>query len=352
MKQAAVIFEDVFVELDSFLTKKKYSKIFFLTDSNTHDLCLPLVLGELENLSVYEIIEIPPGEESKIIQIVVPIWETLGELGASRQSLLINLGGGVVTDMGGFIASNFKRGMDFINIPTTLLSMVDASIGGKTGIDLNGIKNQIGTFAQPQMTFIHPEFLQTLPKRDLHSGFAEMLKHGLIYDKNHWQKLIQFHDVEAGTIQNFIKDSVRIKKEVVEKDPLEKGLRKILNFGHTVGHAVESESMKTENPLMHGEAIAVGMLVESILSFENELISKDELEEIFSNLIRFFGKFTIHENSIPYLVNWMRHDKKNLENLISFSLLDGIGKCKYNIFLNENQITEGIMLYNRKLEGF
>lgn len=352
MKQATVIFDDAFVQLDSFLAAKNYSKVFFLTDSNTHDLCLPLILSDLKNQAAYEIIEIPPGEASKIIEIVVQVWETLSELGASRKSLLVNLGGGVITDMGGFIASTFKRGMDFINLPTSLLAMVDASVGGKTGINLNRVKNQVGTFAQPQTTFIHPGFLHTLPKRDLRSGFAEMLKHGLIYDQNHWQKLIRLKKIEVKTIQGLIPDSVQIKTEIVKKDPLEKGLRKILNFGHTIGHAVESTFMNSERPLLHGEAVAVGMLVETMLSFENELISKDELDEIFTHLIRIFGKTRLDENSIPDLIHLMKHDKKNPANAISFSLLNGIGNSMFDILLNENQISEGISLYNRKLENF
>lgn len=352
MKQAPIILEDSLIQLNSFLAEKNYSKIFFLTDSNTHDFCLPLVLSELEKTSTYEIIEIPPGEESKAIEIVIQVWETLSELNATRNSLLVNLGGGVVTDMGGFIASTYKRGIDFIHIPTSLLAMIDASVGGKTGIDLNQIKNQIGTFAQPQMIFIYSEFLQTLPKRDLSSGFAEMLKHGLIQDKNHWNNLIQIKDLDVKNIEPLIRDSIHIKKEVVEKDPLEKGLRKILNFGHTIGHAVESLFMDTENPLLHGEAIAIGMLVESILSFENELISKEELDEIFSNLIKIYGKTQINENSIDDLIGLMKHDKKNQQDSISFSLIDGIGNCKYDILLSEIQISEGIILYNRKLDNF
>lgn len=351
MKQAQIVFDDVFVNLNLFLTQKNYSKIFVFVDSNTHEHCLPLFLGELETVSEIEVIEVPPGEENKVIEIVVQIWESLTELGASRHSLLINLGGGVVTDMGGFIASTFKRGIDFINVPTTLLSQVDASVGGKTGIDLAGLKNQIGTFSQPQMTLIYSEFLLTLAPRELTSGLAEMMKHGLIYQKSHWDNVHKIEDFTSEVLHQLTQESVKIKMEIVEKDPLESGLRKILNFGHTVGHAVESYYLETEFPYLHGEAVAIGMLVESILSFENEMISLAELDEIFINITQLFAKDPINEEIIPDLIELMKHDKKNQNNQISFSLLNGIGNCKYDILLNENQIIDGIIKYNRKLES-
>ncbi|HLV23220.1 MAG TPA: 3-dehydroquinate synthase [Moheibacter sp.] len=350
MKQTPVYFQEIFTTLNDVLGQKGYQSVFFLVDDNTHEHCLPLLLSEIHENILIEIIEIPAGEESKAIEIAVQVWETMSETQASRKSLMINLGGGMITDMGGFIASTFKRGIDFINIPTSLLAMVDASVGGKTGIDLNGIKNLIGTFAMPELTLIHPEFLQTLPEREFRSGLAEMLKHGLIHDKNHWLELIEIENFDFISIDYLIEKSVKIKQEIVEKDPFENGIRKILNFGHTIGHALESQLLQTENPLLHGEAISVGMMVESILSYENELISKDELDEIFTNLIRIFGKIPVDEESIPDLLLWMKNDKKNQNDHISFSLLDGIGKCKFDIFLSENQIVEGILRYNKKLE--
>lgn len=349
MQLAPVIFNDVFQNLNEFLKEKNYSKIFILVDSNTHEHCLPLFLGELETVNEIEVIEIPSGEDNKVIEIVAQVWESLTELGASRNSLLINLGGGVITDMGGFIASTFKRGIDFINVPTTLLSQVDASVGGKTGIDLAGLKNQIGTFTQPEMTLIFSEFLLTLPPRELTSGLAEMMKHGLIYQKAHWDNLHQIQEFTVEILNQLTQESVKIKSEIVEKDPFESGTRKILNFGHTIGHAVESYYLETEFPYLHGEAVAIGMLVESILSFENELISSAELDEIFLNITQLFAKEPINEQIISDLVELMKHDKKNQNNQISFSLLNGIGNCKYDILLNENQISEGILLYNKKI---
>ncbi|MBA5628320.1 3-dehydroquinate synthase [Moheibacter lacus] len=349
MKQTPIFFSQIFNHFNQKLEEKNYPLIFILVDENTHEHCLPQFLSEMEGAHTIEIIEIPAGEENKTIDIAIQVWETMTEMNATRKSLMINLGGGMVTDLGGFIASTFKRGIDFINFPTSILSMVDAAVGGKTGIDHNGIKNIIGTFALPVGTFIHPEFLQTLPKREFWSGLAEMLKHGLIYDKNHWENLINLENLNPESVSVLISDSVQIKTEIIDNDPFESGIRKILNFGHTIGHAIESEFLETENHLLHGEAIAIGMMVESILSFENELISKEELDEIFTHLVRIFGKFSIPEDLIPNLFHWMKHDKKNQNDQISFSLLDGIGKCKYDILLNENQISEGILMYNRKL---
>lgn len=351
MKQTPVIFDSIFAVTNSFLEKKKYSGIIILADSHTHEFCLPLFLPEIETHTAVEIIEIPAGEENKTLEIAIQVWETLTETNASRKSLMINLGGGMITDIGGFIASTFKRGIDFINVPTSLLSMVDASVGGKTGIDLNGYKNMVGTFAMPEMTLIHPEFLKTLPEREFLSGLAEMFKHGLIYDKSHWKNLVGIKNYEPGTVSGLIKDSVNIKKQVIENDPFETGLRKVLNFGHTVGHALESQLLNSASPLLHGEAVAAGMMVESILSYENELISKDELDEIFINLTRVFGKTPIEEESIPDLLLWMKNDKKNQNAQIGFSLLNGIGKCKFDIFLSESQIVEAIIKYNRKIES-
>lgn len=350
MKQSPVFFESIYLVINSFLEDNNYSNIIILVDSNTHKFCLPHFLPELFTNAAIEVIEIPAGEENKTIEIAVQVWETLAEINASRKSLMINLGGGMVTDIGGFIASTFKRGIDFINIPTSLLSMVDASVGGKTGIDLNGIKNIIGTFAMPQLTLIYPDFLKTLPEREFRSGLAEMLKHGLISDKNHWEKLIYLQDFDSESIQSLIEDSIKIKKEFVENDPYESGIRKILNFGHTIGHALESQLLVSKTPLLHGEAVAVGMMVESILSFDNELISKEELDEILSHMIRIFGKIPIEETIIPDLLVWMKNDKKTRNDQISFSLLDGIGKCKFDVFLNESQIAEGILKYNQKIE--
>ncbi len=304
MKQTPVYFLFFFEELNKTIEQINPGLVIILSDETTHDFCSPLLLTELETKAQIEMITIPDGEENKNIATAVEVWDILTEFKADRNSLLINLGGGMVTDFGGFVASVYKRGIRFINMPTSLLGMVDAAIGGKNGVDLNEIKNIIGSFSFPVATFIEPQFLNTLPEREFKSGLAEMLKHGLIYNRNHWREIIDSNELNSENIKDLIKESVQIKLEITEKDPFEKGLRKILNFGHTIGHAIESEFLLTEDPLLHGEAIAIGMLVETILSAENELITNDELNEIFSNLTAIFGKTKIEENKINNLLNW------------------------------------------------
>ena len=235
--------------------KNNYSRIFLLVDENTRAHCLPIFEKKYKH-RIDAILEIPSGEENKNINTCQKVWQALSNNNGDRKSLLINLGGGVLTDLGGFVASTFKRGIDFINIPTTLLSMVDASIGGKTGIDLGPLKNQIGVINQPQMVLIFPEFLKTVEERQIKSGYAEMLKHGLIKDLEYWSQLKETPDY---TVPHFIQKSIALKNEVVMQDPTEQGLRKILNFGHTLGHAIESYFLEdpSKKTLLHGEAIAI-----------------------------------------------------------------------------------------------
>ncbi|MDX9704977.1 MAG: 3-dehydroquinate synthase [Weeksellaceae bacterium] len=349
MKQTPVYFD--LIVLNQIIDENSYQPVFILVDSNTHKHCLPLILSELETTVGIEIIEIPNGEENKTIDIAEQIWSALSELEGNRKSILINLGGGVITDLGGFVASTFKRGIDFIHIPTTLLAMVDASIGGKTGVDLNAVKNSVGTFSFPIATFIQPEFLKTLSERELRSGWAEMMKHALIYSSNHWEDLKNERNNQSENYVELIKESVQIKTEIVNLDFKETGLRKILNFGHTVGHALESEFLQMQQPILHGEAVAAGLLVESFLGYENELINRKELDEIFLFVLSVFDKLPIPDEMIPRLINWMKHDKKNENQQIGFSLIDGIGHCKYNIYQTPEQITEAIRKYNQKIEN-
>jgi 3-dehydroquinate synthase len=260
----SVFFKNSLQELSAFLNQKKYSKVFVLVDSNTEIQCLPALQNALGSIE-FDLIEVTPGEENKNIDFCIGIWRMLLDFGADRNSIMINLGGGVITDMGGFAASTFKRGIDFVQVPTTLLSQVDASVGGKTGVDMNNVKNIIGTFTQPKAVYIHTPFLKTLSDRELRSGYAEVIKHGLIYDASLFKKLKGIAPQELN--DEIIYRSIEIKNEVVMKDPFEKGLRKILNYGHTIGHAVESYSLKQDkSPLLHGEAIAIGFICEAYLS--------------------------------------------------------------------------------------
>ena len=346
MKSAPIHFGSIASVLDQYLHENNFSNIFFLVDENTHVHCLPILLADLDHLSAYEILEVDAGEENKTIETVSNLWLALAELGADRNALVINVGGGVLTDMGGFMASTFKRGIKFINIPTTLLSQVDASVGGKNGIDLEGMKNMVGTFTQPEMVLIDPKFLKTLEQRQIKSGLAEMLKHGLIQDRDHWDNLVQLLSHHAEDLAPFIMDSIEIKRQVVEQDPLEKGLRKILNFGHTIGHAIESESLETEFPLLHGEAIVIGMIIEAFLAEQKGILAMEDREEICDGFASLYALSTIDSKLIPHLLEWMSHDKKNENHAIHFSLIDQIGSCTYNVVCNEEEIKAAFEAYN------
>jgi 3-dehydroquinate synthase len=339
-----IFFEDGLSELQNFLSKNSYSKVFILVDSNTEKYCLPIVQDTLAGIVDFDVVEIDPGEENKNIDFCIGIWKTLLDFGADRNSLLINLGGGVVTDMGSFAASTFKRGIDFAQMPTTLLAQVDASVGGKTGIDLDHIKNIIGTFAQPKAIFIVPEFLQTLDHQQLRSGFAEIIKHGLIYDEAFFRQIqsLQPHQVTPEIVQH----SVEIKNEIVKADPFENGLRKIVNFGHTIGHAIESYSLANDPiPLLHGEAIAIGFICEGYLSMQKNELSKNDLLEIERIILSLYPKYDLKESSFPALIAFMKNDKKNNSDRINCSLLRKIGQCSIDNYCSEEDIQKSLMHY-------
>ncbi len=339
-----VVFDNELNELQSFLLDHEYSQLLILVDRNTNDHCLPVIQAAIPDIVDYDIIEVDPGEENKNIDFCIGVWKTMLDFGADRKALMLNLGGGVVTDMGGFAASTFKRGIDFINVPTTLLSQVDASVGGKTGIDLDNVKNIIGTFSQPQAVFISNKFLETLDDRQILSGFAEVIKHGLIQDKNLFNqcKIVQLPIIP----DEMVFDSVGIKNKVILEDPTEKGIRKILNFGHTVGHAIEGYSLVTDpNPLLHGEAIAIGMICEAYLSHKLNNLEKSELEEIVSYLSSIYPYYTLNSAIYPELLDLMRNDKKNESNKLGFALLKSIGDCEYNKFADEEAIIESLNYY-------
>jgi 3-dehydroquinate synthase len=340
-----IYFESGLSPLKELLDQNKYSKVFVFADTNTAEHCLPIFRSLLDDLEDFDIIETDPGEENKNIDFCIGIWKTLLDFGADRKCLMINLGGGVITDMGGFVASTYKRGIDFINIPTTLLSQVDASVGGKTGIDIDNVKNMVGTFSLPQAVFIENIFLNTLSKRELLSGFAEMIKHGLIKDKAYYERL-KSADYQTLAPEEVYR-SIEIKNEVVTEDPLEKGLRKILNFGHTIGHAVESYALtNSKKPLTHGEAIAIGMVCEAYLSAKYCNLTQDELVDISQYILTIYPKYTIKEKSFDTLLTLMQSDKKNEDGQIMFSLLDRIGECVFNCRVTKEDILNSLTYYN------
>lgn len=331
---------DTWTVLNDQVRDGKYAKIVVIVDTNTNEHCLPLFD---ENVDFeYQIIQIEAGEIHKNIDTCQFIWSEMMSHQLSRSGLVINLGGGVIGDMGGFCASTFKRGLDFIQMPTTLLSQVDASIGGKLGIDFLQVKNSIGVFKNPKAVYANFDFLKTLSPREIRSGFAEIVKHSLIKDKEQWKELIKIQDLTTIDWANYLVPSLKIKQEIVEIDPFEKGLRKALNFGHTIGHAVESYFLETENPLLHGEAIAVGMICESYLSNRLIGLSDEELEEIQSFLIRIYGKVDLPKDAFDEMLHIMRQDKKNIGNQINFTLLEAAGEGVVNQTATIEQIVDAL----------
>ncbi len=312
------------------LEGKRPSGVCLLVDQNTARDCLPLVRPFFPTATV---IEVAPGEENKTLETCARIWSALTAASLDRHAILINLGGGVIGDMGGFCASTYKRGIRFIQVPTTLLSQVDASVGGKLGVDFEAegttLKNHIGVFQEPEAVIIHPTFLKTLADREIKSGFAEMLKHALIADAAQWGYLTTqpFGDWDWMEV---ITHSVAIKEKIVTADPTEKGLRKLLNFGHTIGHAIESYLLNTNRRLLHGEAIALGMIAEANLSVELGLLDASEAVEIRTQLERVYGAFQLTQTDIDALLPLALQDKKNQDGQVLCTLLDSIGKGSYN----------------------
>ncbi len=324
-------------------------EVFVLTDHNTKQHCLPVFIQKLPADYPFKIIEIPPGESYKTIETCRVVWETLTDMLADRHSVLINLGGGVVCDLGGFAASVFKRGIRFMHIPTSLMAMADASIGGKTGVDFKGLKNIIGAFVQPMAVFIDTRYLETLPDRELNNGFAEMLKHGLIAEYSYFEELAG-GGPETVTAEQ-IRISVEIKSDIVQRDPLEKGLRKALNFGHTIGHALESYSLQNDNnPLLHGETVILGMMAETLLSERLGLVEEHLTEKILSGLIDFAVFYQFDQPCIDGVINLLQHDKKSYGGLAGFSLLKGPGQVATGIVCNPEDIIDVLQEMNEILK--
>ena len=334
-------------ELNAYLKTSNFSKVFIIVDSNTHTHCLPKFLSNITYDIAFEIIEMEAGEINKTLETCTQIWHSLSDLDGDRKSLIINLGGGVVTDLGGFVASTFKRGIHFVNVPTSLLSMVDASVGGKTGVDLGTIKNQIGVINFSDMVLVDSSFLDTLPAEEMRSGLAEMLKHGLIKDANYWNRLCNLKALDISELEGLIHESITIKNEVVKRDPTEQGERKQLNFGHTLGHAIESYCLDNENlqTLLHGEAIAAGMIMEGYLSTKTCGLSQDALSEIKNTFKTIYGSVVFSENDKSSIVELLKYDKKNSHGQIKYALLESIGSCKVDVIVDENLIDEAFEYY-------
>lgn len=341
-----IIGEDVFARVKKVLKKYETHKKFLFVDENSFLHCATEFIMQTGLTNDIEIIEIESGEENKTIEICLHIWQTFLDFNADRKTLLINLGGGVITDMGGFIASTYKRGIDFINIPTTLLAQIDASVGGKVAIDLNHFKNAIGVFNEPQLVVIYPPFLKTLNKRQMLSGYAEALKHGLIANLDYWKKLKTGMLSDANQWQTLIETSVEIKNTIVLSDFEEKGERKKLNFGHTVGHAIESHSLKHDkNPLLHGEAVAIGIICESYLSHLELELSAKALKDISTTVLTYFNPYPIKESFFNHYIELMKNDKKNEKDTINFTLLSQIGIASVNHSVSEKNILEALNYY-------
>lgn len=346
MKQRVVISQNLAEELKAALSEVDYDRVFVLTDETTRQLCWPLV-SQFACLQHAIVVTIGAGDVNKNMASLAHVWEALQQGGATRHSCMVNLGGGMVTDLGGFAASTFKRGIDFINIPTTLLAMVDASVGGKTGVNFGGLKNEVGVFANSKVVFLSTQFLSTLDVDNIKSGYAEMLKHGLISNSEMWAELLNFNLVNPNLaqLQRMLADSVAVKQRIVEEDPLEHGLRKALNVGHTMGHAFESFAMRSGRPILHGHAVAYGMVAELYLSATKVGFPTEKLRQTVRFIHENYGRFNFTCDDYPALLELMTHDKKNTAGIINFTLLGDVGDLKINQTATKAEIEAALDFY-------
>ncbi|MCM1108618.1 MAG: 3-dehydroquinate synthase [Clostridium sp.] len=342
-KQSVIFPRHLETELEQALHNSPHDKLFVLTDETTQALCWPC-LQSFGSLREAHHIVIAPGDEHKTPETLAFVWKELQCHGATRHSLMINLGGGMVTDLGGFAASTFKRGITFLNIPTTLLAMVDASVGGKTGINFNGLKNEIGVFNTASSVLIDTQFLHTLDRENLCSGYAEMLKHGLISNEEHWAELMNFNlgHIDLPHLQQLVATSVAVKEHIVDTDPLEQGIRKALNLGHTVGHAFESLALAEQRPVLHGYAVAWGLVCELYLSYMKTGFPADKLRQTQQFIRDNYGTFDFDCKQYDRLHELMTHDKKNTAGNINFTLLGGIGDIRINRHATREEIFEAL----------
>ncbi|MBB4077500.1 3-dehydroquinate synthase [Lewinella aquimaris] len=340
-----IVIDAVGAEQFAWLRERAYAGWVLIMDEETERYCLPRIERYLGSTPLVKIV-VPAGERHKHLDTCKFIWEEMFRGGVGRRWCCLNLGGGVIGDMGGFAAGTFKRGIDFVQIPTTLLSQVDASVGGKLGIDFYEVKNSIGLFANPQAVWVDAGFLGTLPEREIRSGYAEIIKHALIADEQQWSELRDIKDIRGLDWPAVIERSVDIKRQVVLKDPFERGIRKALNFGHTIGHAVESYFLHREDRLLHGEAIAIGMITESWLSHETGDLSAAALDDIRDYCLRVYGHQHVPEASFPVLLDLMRQDKKNDTEAINFTFLEKPGEAVVNKTATADMITRSLAYYN------
>ncbi|MDR1330910.1 MAG: 3-dehydroquinate synthase [Tannerella sp.] len=352
MDGEVVFSSDIAAELASYLSRNSYDRIYVLTDTHTHGMCLPL-LDRVSALTGATHIVIEAGDAHKSIEQVMRIWQTLSQTGASRASLLINLGGGMVSDLGGFAAASFKRGIHTLNIPTTLMAAVDAAVGGKTGINFNGLKNEVGAFHMPDCVMIDCRFLHTLDRDNLLSGYAEMLKHGLISSARLWADTLNYDPAaknpDPQALAHLVKESVAVKSRIVAEDPYEKGLRKALNLGHTAGHAFESLSFAQQRPLLHGHAVAAGLVAELYLSHKCCGFPSQAMRQTIYFIKTHYPPFVFDCHDYDTLCERMTHDKKNENGLIRFTLLSDIGQVRINQEAGRKQILESFDFYREAI---
>lgn len=345
-KQKVIVTTNPEQELSAVLNDMAYDKIFILTDEHTNKLCLPqlkAIPALLDSINI----NITSEDTNKTLDSLASVWMVLSREGATRHSLLINLGGGMVTDLGGFAAATFKRGISYINVSTTLLGMVDAAVGGKTGINFNGLKNEIGSFYPAAYVFINTEFLKSLDRENFFSGYAEMIKHGLISNESHWTDLLSFDTevIDYGKLQQLVRESIQVKEEVVEKDPFEHNIRKSLNLGHTVGHAFESLALAENRHVLHGYAVAWGLMCELYLSVIQTNFPKEKMMRTVEFIKANYGSFFIDCSHHEKLYEYMLHDKKNTSGVINFTLLKDIGEIEINRTADKETIFQMLDFY-------
>lgn len=352
-RQKIVICQDLHKELDAFLATTSYDKLFVLVDTNTLPTCLPLLQG-VEAVCKADVLTIKAGDTHKNIASLTSLWQALSSKGASRNSLLINLGGGMITDLGGFAAATFKRGIRTINIPTTLMASVDAAVGGKTGINFEGLKNEIGSFFPPECVFVDCSFLKTLDHDNILSGYAEMIKHSLISSMATYSSVLSFDldsPIDYASFNQMVAESLAVKEDIVAQDPKERGIRKALNFGHTVGHAYESLSFQKKAPCLHGHAVAAGIVSELYLSHKCCGFPTERLSQVVRYIKEHYPTLFFDCKDYDTLYELMTHDKKNEAGIINFTLLADVGDVRINQQVDKALILESLDFYRESFGG-